>query len=121
MTSTALVLRGVGVSPGRRAGVVARMPDPLPAPSSEPLPPGTDLAAAADRVDAAAATVHDALLAAAGSAGGEAAQVLAVTAEMAADPTLVDEARRRVLEASATPQRAVWDAAAGVAEQLVAL
>ncbi|QHT56213.1 phosphoenolpyruvate--protein phosphotransferase [Cellulomonas sp. H30R-01] len=121
MTSTALVLRGVGVSPGRRAGVVARMPDPLPAPSSEPLPPGTDLAAAADRVDAAAATVHDALLAAAGSARGEAAQVLAVTAEMAADPTLVDEARRRVLESSATPQRAVWDAAAGVAEQLVAL
>lgn len=121
MTSTALVLRGVGVSPGRRAGVVARMPDPLPAPSTEPLPPGTDLAAAADRVDAATTAVHDALLAAAGTAEGEAAQVLAVTAEMAADPTLVDEARRRVLDTSATPQRAVWDAAAGIAEQLVAL
>jgi len=121
MTTTSLVLRGVGVSPGRRAGVVARMPDPLPAPSAEPLPPGTDLAAAADRVDAAAATVHDALAAAAATARGDAAAVLAVTAEMAADPTLVDEARRRVVETAATPQRAVWDAAAVVVDQLVAL
>ncbi|MBO9555891.1 phosphoenolpyruvate--protein phosphotransferase [Cellulomonas sp.] len=120
-SSTSLVLRGVGVSPGRRAGVVARMPDPLPAPSTEPLPPGTDLAAAADRIDAAAAAVHDALLVAASTARGEGAEVLAVTAEMAADPTLVDEARRRVVEHASTPQRAVWDAAAVVVEQLVAL
>ncbi|GIG22096.1 phosphoenolpyruvate-protein phosphotransferase [Cellulomonas chitinilytica] len=121
MTSTTLVLRGVGVSPGRRAGVVARMPDPLPAPSTEPLPPGTDLAAAADRIGAAASVVHDALLAAASTARGEGAAVLAVTAEMAADPTLVDEARRRVVEQASTPQRAVWDAAAVVVDQLLAL
>ncbi|WP_232014345.1 phosphoenolpyruvate--protein phosphotransferase [Cellulomonas fimi] len=97
------------------------MPDPLPAPSTEPLPPGTDLPAAADRVDAAATLVHDTLVAAAATARGEAADVLAVTAEMAADPTLVDEARRRVLETSATPQRAVWDAAAVVVDGLLAL
>ncbi len=121
MTTTTVVLRGVGVSPGRRAGVVARMPDPVPAPSGEPLPPGTDLAAAADRVDAAAAAVRAQLARAAADATGEAAEVLAVTAEMAADPTLVDAARGRVLDTGATPQRAVWDAAAGVADQLAAL
>ena len=40
---------------------------------------------------------------------------------MAADPSLADEARRRVLENRATPARAVWDAAELVAEQLRAL
>ena len=44
-----LTLRGFGVSPGRRAGVVARMPDAPPAPSPEPSAPGTDLAAVDSR------------------------------------------------------------------------
>ena len=43
-----LTLRGFGVSPGRRVGVVARMPDATPAPSPEPSAPGTDLVTAVD-------------------------------------------------------------------------
>ncbi|HWJ86417.1 MAG TPA: phosphoenolpyruvate--protein phosphotransferase [Cellulomonas sp.] len=123
-TSAALapvVLRGFGVSPGRRAGTVARMPDAAPAPSPEPAAPGTDLDAAAAAVDEAAARVRDALARAAEAATGDAADILAVTAAMAADPSLAADARRRVLEHRATPPRAVWDAAELVAEQLRAL
>ncbi|RHA43917.1 phosphoenolpyruvate--protein phosphotransferase [Cellulomonas rhizosphaerae] len=116
-----VVLRGFGVSPGRRAGTVARMPDAPPAPSAEPAPPGTDLDAAASAVDEAAARVRDTLARAAEAATGEAADILVVTAAMAADPSLAAEARRRVLENRATPARAVWDAAELVAEQLRAL
>lgn len=116
-----LTLRGFGVSPGRRVGVVARMPDAPPAPSPEPSAPGTDLAAAAAAVDHAAAQVRDALAHAAEAATGEAADILGVTAAMAADPSLADEARRRVVETRASPARAVWDAAELVAEQLRAL
>ncbi|KQY22987.1 phosphoenolpyruvate-protein phosphotransferase [Cellulomonas sp. Root485] len=116
-----LTLTGIGVSPGRRAGVVARMPDAPPAPSPEPSAPGTDLEAAATAVDQAAARVRDTLARAADAASGEAADILAVTAAMAADPSLADEARRRVVETRSTPARAVWDAAELVAEQLRAL
>ncbi|NUU17285.1 phosphoenolpyruvate--protein phosphotransferase [Cellulomonas humilata] len=116
-----MTLRGFGVSPGRRVGVVARMPDAPPAPSPEPSAPGTDLVRAAAAVDHAAARVRDALARAADAASGEAADILAITAAMAADPSLADEARRRVLETRATPARAVWDAAELVAEQLRAL
>ena len=116
-----VTLHGFGVSPGRRAGVVTRMPDAPPAPSPEPTAAGTDLAATATAVDRAATQVRDALARAAEAATGEAADILAVTAAMAADPSLADEARRRVLENRSSPARAVWDAAELVAEQLRAL
>ncbi|WP_456846216.1 phosphoenolpyruvate--protein phosphotransferase [Cellulomonas sp. P5_C6] len=119
--AAALTLRGFGVSPGRRAGVVARMPDAPPAPSPEPLAPGSDLTAAATAVDQASVRVRDAMARAADTATGEAADILAVTAAMAADPSLADEARRRVLDTRSSPARAVWDAAELVAEQLRAL
>jgi len=115
------VLRGVAASPGRRVGVVARIADPAPAPSREPLGTSVDLAAAATTVDDAAARVRDQLAAAAAGATGEAAEILGVTAAMAADPSLADEARRRVVDQRASPARAVWDAAELVAEQLRAL
>ncbi|MBO3085182.1 phosphoenolpyruvate--protein phosphotransferase [Cellulomonas fengjieae] len=116
-----LTLRGFGVSPGRRVGAVARMPDAPPAPSPEPSAAGTDPDAAAAAVQGAAARVRDALARAADAASGEAADILAVTAAMAADPSLVDEARRRIVETRSSPARAVWDAAELVAEQLRAL
>ncbi|MDM7830512.1 phosphoenolpyruvate--protein phosphotransferase [Cellulomonas edaphi] len=115
------VLRGFGVSPGRRVGTVARMPDAAPAPSPEPAAPGADLEAGARAVDAAAARVRQTLARAAEAATGEAADILGVTAAMAADPSLAAEAARRVRENRSTPARAVWDAAELVAEQLRAL
>ncbi len=47
--------------------------------------------------------------------------VLEATALMAADPTLLAEAGRRVTEKRAAPARAVWDAAEVVRAQLLAL
>lgn len=114
-------LRGVAASAGRRAGRVARMAEPLPEPPRAVLPGGADRSAAADAVDRAAARVRDDLTRAAEAALGPAAEILAVTAVMAADPALADEARRRVVSQGCTSQRAVWDAAEHVADQLAAL
>ena len=115
-----MTVAGVGVGSGRRVGVVARVADPPPPPAADPAPAGTDLAAQVRRLDEASERVRDALTRAAAQADGPAAEILAVTAAMAADPALVDEARRRTLEGS-TPQRAVWDAAENVAQGLRAL
>jgi phosphotransferase system enzyme I (PtsI) len=72
-------------------------------------------------VEEAAARVEADLAERAGRASGTAADVLAVTAAMAADPTLAAGAARRVREDRLTPERAVWDAAGSVATQLEAL
>ncbi|QAY69361.1 phosphoenolpyruvate--protein phosphotransferase [Xylanimonas protaetiae] len=114
-------LHGVPVSPGRAAGVVVTMPAPVPAPVLARLPEGADLEAAADRVSQAARTVTADLLERAGRASGTAADVLTVTAAMAADPTLAEAAARLVREDRETPERAVWDAAQGVVDQLESL
>src|SRR5690606_16087868 len=65
--------------------------------------------------------VRDRLASQAEQATGTAADVLAVTAAMAADPTLASGAEQRVRESGATPERAVWDAANALAAQLETL
>ncbi|MFE6968575.1 phosphoenolpyruvate--protein phosphotransferase [Isoptericola sp. NPDC057653] len=110
-------LTGAPVSPGRAAGVVVTMPAPVPEPPAETI----DASAADDavsRLGAATSAVRDRLAAQAAQATGTAADVLAVTAAMAADPTLARDAERRVREGSLTPGRAVWDAANALAAQL---
>ena len=114
-------LTGVPVSPGRAAGVVVTMPAPVPEPPLARVPEGTDLDAAAASIDTAARAVTDDLFARAERATGTAAEVLTVTAAMAADPTLAADAARRVREDRETPARAVWDAAQVVVGQLEAL
>lgn len=117
-----LRVTGTGVSPGRAVGVVVTMPTPVPEPpAGARLEPGDDADAAADRLSVAAATVARRLDDAAGQATGPARDVLEATALMAADPTLVAEARRRVREERVAPARAVWDAAEVVRAQLLAL
>ncbi|GIJ00311.1 phosphoenolpyruvate--protein phosphotransferase [Sediminihabitans luteus] len=118
---TAGTLRGVGVSPGRRAARVARMPDPVAAPSDRPLPGDADRDAAAGTIDAASAAVQADLARAAAATSGTASDILTVTAAMAADPTLVKQARALVVDGGESPARAVWDAAGGVADQLRSL
>ncbi|MDD9205518.1 phosphoenolpyruvate-utilizing N-terminal domain-containing protein, partial [Georgenia sp. 10Sc9-8] len=86
------VLRGLGVSPGRAAGRVARMADPIAAPARETLGAGADVESEADRVAAAAQRVAAELTAAAEGAGDEGREVLETTAQMATDPTLVKTA-----------------------------
>ena len=115
-------LTGAPVSPGRVAGVVVTMPAPVPEPPATTDTSGVVDAAGADdavsRLGAATSVVRDRLAAQAAQATGTAADVLAVTAAMAADPTLASDAERRVREGSSTPERAVWDAANALAAQL---
>ncbi|MGF0115228.1 phosphoenolpyruvate--protein phosphotransferase [Promicromonospora sp. Marseille-Q5078] len=115
-------LTGAPVSPGRVAGVVVTMPAPVPEPPATTDTSGVADAAGADdavsRLGAATRAVQDRLTAQAAEATGTAADVLAVTAAMAADPTLASDAERRVREGSSTPERAVWDAANALAAQL---
>ena len=112
-------LTGVPASPGRAAGKVVRMPARVPEPSTSRLSGPADDAVRA--VEDAAAQVESELAERARNASGTAADVLAVTAAMAADPTLAAGAARRVREDRLTPERAVWDAAGSVAAQLEAL
>lgn len=113
---------GTGVSPGRAVGVVVAMPAPVPEPpAGSLLAPGDDAEAAAARVADAASVVAGRLADAAAAATGTARDVLEATAMMAADPTLVAEARRRVVQERSAPTRAVWDAAEVVRRQLTAL
>ncbi|MEU4386637.1 phosphoenolpyruvate--protein phosphotransferase [Promicromonospora sp. NPDC023805] len=112
-------LTGVPASPGRAAGPVVRMPARVPEPRTTRLSGSADEAVRA--VKEAAARVEADLAERASRASGTAADVLAVTAAMAADPTLAAGAARRVREDRLTPERAVWDAAGSVANQLEAL
>ncbi|MFI2105000.1 phosphoenolpyruvate--protein phosphotransferase [Isoptericola sp. NPDC019693] len=114
------ILTGAPVSPGRAAGVVVTMPAPVPEPPVVALDASGVSGAddAVSRLGAATSAVRDRLEAQAAQATGTAADVLAVTAAMAADPTLAVDAERRVRQAAATPERAVWDAANALAAQL---
>ena len=116
-----VALHGVGVSPGTGAGVVATMPAPVAEPPAATLAPGADAEAAVAAIDAATAGVQADLAAAAAGASGTAAEVLTVAAAMAADPALAADAARRVRSAASTPERAVWEAAGVVIEQLAGL
>ncbi|TNC17657.1 phosphoenolpyruvate--protein phosphotransferase [Georgenia sp. 311] len=115
-------VRGIGVSPGRAAGPVAQLAGAIPAPdAAERLPAEADVEAAAAQVAEHATKVADTLNASAAAAHGEAAEILATTAQMAADPTLVTAAQAKVRDERKTPALAVWEAANGVADQLSAL
>ncbi|GAA1719893.1 phosphoenolpyruvate--protein phosphotransferase [Isoptericola hypogeus] len=110
-------LTGVPVSPGRAAGVVVTMPAPVPEPP-EATVSEADVDAAVERLRAATAAVRERLETLAAGATGTAADVLAVTAAMAADPTLASDAERRVRDGLHAPERAAWDAANAIAAQL---
>lgn len=114
-------ITGVGVSPGRAVGPVVRMPDPVTEPGAESrLAAGADPAAEAERISAAADEVRADLEARAAQAQGDGKDVLEATALMAADPTLVGAAQKRVKE-GLSPSRAVWEAADEVATMLAGL
>lgn len=115
------VLRGVGVSHGRRVAPAARMAPPLSEPPAQPLVANTDREAAAQSVDAASQQVRGQLQLAAAGATGQAAEILTVTAAMAGDPSLVRNAQASVRDDGVPPAHAVWTAAQALAAQLTAL
>jgi phosphotransferase system enzyme I (PtsI) len=114
-------IKGVGVSPGRSVGPLVRMPDPISEPAADaPLPDGDREAAAAAIGDAAAEVKAD-LEARAAHASAEGKALLEATAMMAADPTLVSSAKKKVTAQGTAAPRAVWEAAAEVAAMLESL
>jgi len=115
------VLRGVGVSPGRRAAPVARMAGPLSEPTAGQPLPEEDREGAVESINAASQQVRDELQAAASRATGAAAEILTVTATMATDPSLVKAAQSQVRDDGVRPERAVWVVARDLADQLTAL
>lgn len=105
------LLRGVGVSPGRAAGPIARA-----RPQAGPPPTAPDVEE--DRVEHEAARVRRAarwvaatLRADAATVAGERRELLEATAQMAADPTLVTSAQELVRTQRTPPALAVWQAA----------
>ncbi|RKS88632.1 phosphoenolpyruvate--protein phosphotransferase [Microbacterium sp. AG790] len=111
-------LRGVGIGLGVAQGPVARMADPLPAPSDVPstLTPDEELA----RVRAAVSAVARELEERGSKAGGLARDVLEAQAMMAEDPTLDTEVSARV-NTGKTGEFAVHEAFASFRDTLAAM
>lgn len=114
---------GIGVSSGITAGRVFHLTEPISEPSPGlRLDPRSDHEPQAQRIAQASARVQAALANAAENASTEhTKEMLDATAVIAADPTLVSDAQRRVREEHLVPERAVWEAAAEVTEQFRAL
>ncbi|WAL65642.1 phosphoenolpyruvate--protein phosphotransferase [Amycolatopsis cynarae] len=111
-------LSGVAVSPGRASGPVVRVAEPLGEPPSTPKP--EDPQADAARIAPATRAVAARLEALSEKASGEAATILLTTAAMAADPALVSEAERLVLQEGKPAARAVCESANVFAQTLAA-
>ncbi|MCU4671391.1 phosphoenolpyruvate--protein phosphotransferase [Microbacterium fluvii] len=111
-------LRGVGIGLGVAQGPVARMAEPLPAPSDAPSTIGADEELA--RVHEAVAAVARELEQRGAQAGGKARDVLEAQAMMAEDPSLAMEVDNRVKQGR-TGEWAVADAFAWFRDQLTAM
>ncbi|NKX50945.1 phosphoenolpyruvate--protein phosphotransferase [Arthrobacter deserti] len=114
-------ITGVGVSPGRVIGPVMQVPPAVagPAPDGR-IPETATVESETERIKAAAKAVQALLKSRAGSARGDAAEVLKATALMAADPMLIKSAAK-LLAAGRSAERAVWEAGGQVADQLRSL
>jgi phosphoenolpyruvate-protein phosphotransferase (PTS system enzyme I) len=111
-------LRGVGIGLGVAQGPVARMAEPLPAPSDAPST--LDAAAETSRVREAVAAVARELEERGALAGGAAQDVLEAQAMMAEDPTLESEIDTRIAQGKPA-EWAVHDAFASFRETLTAM
>lgn len=112
-------ITGIGVSAGVISGRVFHLTEPLPEPSAGlRLGPKEDHHEVALRIDQASEKVtKDLDIAAAKATSPETRAVLEATSAMAADPTLVADAKRRVVDEHLVPERALWEAAAEVISQ----
>jgi phosphoenolpyruvate-protein phosphotransferase len=111
----------VGVSPGRAVGPVVHLGSTIDEPAPASALAEAERPAEADRLRAAATQVSHDLQTRAAAARGEARDILTATALLARDPALLDHAAAAILERGAAAPRAVWDAAAAVAQTLTAL
>ncbi|MCU1413692.1 MAG: ptsA [Microbacteriaceae bacterium] len=100
-------LQGMGIGRGMAVGPVLRMPDPLPEPADVARAAGA--ASEFAGVDAALSAVAAELTDRGSRAGGDARDMLEAAAQMARDPTLIDDIRARI-DTGRTGQRAVFEA-----------
>ena len=114
-------INGVGVSAGRSVGPLVRMPDPISEPAAGGSLADAEREAAATSIGDAASQVKSDLEARASTANDEGKALLEATAMMAADPTLVSAAKKKVTSGGTPPARAVWEAAGEVAAMLESL
>lgn len=115
-------IAGIGVSPGRVAGKVVRMPDPIPEPpAGATLTQVETVEASVERITRAGQQVKWDLEDAASRASGQSKEVLEATAMMASDPSLAKAAAKLVQDKGLTPERAIWEAAQAVSDQLAAM
>jgi phosphotransferase system enzyme I (PtsI) len=116
MTQT--ILRGIGVSPGRAQGrAVVLAGSAVTVPSTRPC---TDCEHELRRLESAVSRVSSDLRRRAGAATGTAAEILAATALMAADPALLEKAREAISGRRRRADRAMWEAIGEFAEGLAA-
>ena len=108
----------IGVSPGRAAGVVVRMPEPIGEPSVERRLTRGTRADESMRIAPAAAVVATVLRERAGRAADPARGILEASAALASDAGLLEEARERVLVEGTSAERAVWEVFGARAEAL---
>ncbi|MBG6212802.1 MAG: phosphoenolpyruvate--protein phosphotransferase [Cryobacterium sp.] len=109
---------GVGVSPGRIIGSILLMPKAVREPAvGERLAEGTSSEEASAALRNAAKAVQTNLTDRSVGASGAGRAVLEATALMANDPMLV-KAAVKLITNGASAERAIWDAAASVAEML---
>lgn len=109
---------GVGVSPGRIIGSILQMPRAVREPAvGERLAEGTTSEEASTALRTAAKAVQANLTARSVGASGAGRDVLEATALMANDPMLV-KAAVKLITTGVSAERAMWDAAASVAEML---
>ena len=107
----------IGVSPGRVVGPALRMPDPVAEPDPTIRIPEAERPAAIDRLASAAAEIAEHLRSRS-TAAGTVGELLEATAAMAADPDLMADANRRILDRGLTPERSVWEAIGSVADTI---
>lgn len=121
--ATQNTVTGIGVCSGIAAGKVFHLTEPI----SEPSPglrlgPRADHDAESARIQVSSDRVQaDLEQAAERATNPHTSEMLEATAAMAADPTLVADAQRRVIEEHLVAERAVWEAAHSVKKQFAAL
>lgn len=109
---------GIGVSPGRAVGPIARVFPRVSEPRARFLPPERHADAEVERIYEAAKQTAENLSLRAQLAEGQAAEVLTTAAQIAEDPVLLEGASDLVRSRQLVPTRAVWEAAGSLADQL---
>ncbi|WP_394940581.1 phosphoenolpyruvate--protein phosphotransferase [Psychromicrobium sp. YIM B11713] len=113
--------KGVGVCPGRIVAAIRQMPSPVLEPADgQTRPQGSTAEEAFESLRSASEAVRASLSARAAQLSGEAQAVLQATALMAADPMLLKTARK-FIDSGLSAERAIWQAAEGVASTLLSL